>query len=99
MKLLESALARPDQLHAYGSPALFDLAAAYAWGLIRNHPFVDGHKRIGFMAAFIFLRRNGAKLTASEDDATETFLRAAAGESLEADLAAWFRSNSHPVST
>lgn len=68
--LLESALAQPLQIHAYGSPDLATLAAAYAAGIIRNHPFVDGNKRVGFMAAYTFLACNGVRLTAMELSAT-----------------------------
>src|ERR1039458_3809794 len=68
--LLDSALVRPHQLFAYGKPSVFELAAAYAYGLIRNHPFLDGNKRIGFTAAIAFLELNGCRFTASEADAT-----------------------------
>jgi death-on-curing protein len=68
--MLESALSRPVNQFAYGSPTLTELAAAYAYGLVRNHPFVDGNKRIGFATAVLFLELNGYKFTASEVDAT-----------------------------
>ncbi len=77
--LLESAMARPRQLYAYGSPGLGELAAAYAAGVVRNHPFVDGNKRVGFMLAYIFLVRNGYRLTASEAAATRAVLDLASG--------------------
>ncbi len=67
--LLDSALARPQHLFAYGRPSLFDLAAAYAFGLARNHPFVDGNKRIGFTVAVLFLELNGKRFNAPEADA------------------------------
>src|ERR1035441_3594029 len=66
--LLDSAMARPQQLSAYGQPSLFDLAAAYAYGLVRNHPFVDGNKRIAFIAAVVFLELNGRRFTASRSE-------------------------------
>lgn len=91
--LLESALARPKNLAAYAEPDVFTLAAAYAGGIVRNHPFVDGNKRAGFMAAYVFLGRNGWRLHASEADATRAILALAAGEVSEERLAAWFREN------
>jgi len=66
--LLESALARPAQLFAYGKPSMCELAAAYAFGLIRNHPFLDGNKRIGFATAVVFLEINHHSVTAPEVD-------------------------------
>ncbi|MBI5820326.1 MAG: type II toxin-antitoxin system death-on-curing family toxin [Verrucomicrobia bacterium] len=92
--LLESALARPQQLFAYGKPSLFDLAAAYAFGLVRNHPFLDGNKRIGFTTAVVFLELNGYRFAASEADATIKTLALAARELDEADYAAWLKANS-----
>ena len=64
--LLESALARPANLLAYGKPSLFDLAAAYACGIIKDHPFVDGKKRTGFMAAYVFLGINKIEFVGDE---------------------------------
>jgi death on curing protein len=78
--LLESALARPRNLLAYGKPGLFDLAASYAHGIVSNHPFVDGNKRTGFMASYTFLARNGFELQAAEPEATAATLAMAAGE-------------------
>jgi death-on-curing protein len=92
--LLDSALARPRQLFAYGKPTAFELAAAYAYGLIRNHPFLDGNKRIGFTAAVAFLELNGCRFTASEADAALKTLALAARELDEAGYAAWLRENS-----
>ncbi len=89
--LLESAIARPQHLLAYGEPDLFDLAASYAHGLARNHPFVDGNKRIALMAAYVFLRRNGYWLAAPEGEAVVMMVDLAAGRIAEADLAAWLR--------
>ena len=66
--LLDSALNRPKHLFAYGTPDLFELAAAYALGVIKNHPFLDGNKRAGFMAAALFLEVNGVAFEATEED-------------------------------
>ncbi len=94
---LDSALGRPQQLSAYGNPDLFDLAAAYAFGLVRNHPFVDGNKRIGFTTAILFLELNGCHVTASEADAALQTLALAAGELGEAGYSEWLKANcSHP---
>jgi len=68
-RLLESALARPMQLLNYGKPDYFDLAACYAYGLVKNHPFLDGNKRVGFAVSIIFLRANGYRAIATETDA------------------------------
>ncbi len=92
--LFDSALARPEQLLAYGRPDLADLAAAYAFGLVRNHPFLDGNKRIGFATAVLFLDLNGQSFTASEVDAVVQTLALAAGALDEAGYAAWLRRNS-----
>ena len=92
--LLDSALARPQQLSAYGRPSLFDLAAAYAYGLVRNHPFLDGNKRIAFTAAVVFLELNGRRFTASEAEAAVKTLALAARELNEADYAAWLQDHS-----
>jgi death on curing protein len=91
--LLDSALRRPVNLLAYGKPLLHDLAASYAAGIIRNHPFLDGNKRAGFMAAYIFLGANGLELTASEEDACLQTRALAAGEITEADYAAWLKAS------
>ncbi len=91
---LESAMARPRQKAAYGSPDLAALAAAYGFGLCRNHPFLDGNKRVTLAAIDVFLRLNGARLTATELDAAATILALAAGEIDEAQLAAWIRERS-----
>jgi death-on-curing protein len=90
---LESALARPLNLVAYGKPSLFELAAAYAFGIARNHPFVDGNKRTAFVASVVFLEINGRSFRASEEDVAVTFLALAAGEMTEARLAKWFAAN------
>jgi len=97
--MLESALARPQSLAAYGEPTVFELAASYAFGLARNHPFVDGNKRTAFVASTLFLRLNGQNLEAPQAEAAVVFLRLAAGEIDEAELAEWFRRNCNPSDT
>lgn len=91
--LLESALARPQNLHAYGEGDAAALAAAYAFGIIKNHPFIDGNKRTGFLAAVLFLEANGARFVASEADTVMRTLALAAGEIDEAEFAKWLREN------
>ena len=91
---LESAIARPRNLAAYEHPDLCRLAAAYAFGVCRNHPFVDGNKRTAFVSAAVFLEINGRILTASEEDVVMTFLTLAAGELGEQELGRWFESSS-----
>ena len=91
--LLDSALARPQQRYAYGRPSLFELAAAYAFGLVRNHPFVDGNKCIGFTTAVLFLELNGYRFSASEAVATVKTLALAARDLDESGYAAWLRAN------
>lgn len=90
---LASALARPEQLAHYGEPDVADLAAAYAFGLARNHPFADGNKRVAFLALGLCLRLNGHRLIASQSDATQIVLSLAEGELSEDALAAWVREN------
>ena len=92
--LLDSALARPENLLAYGKPTVFELAASYAFGLVKNHPFVDGNKRIGFAVSALFLTLNGHRLEAAEADATVQTLRLAASELKEAEFARWLQVNS-----
>lgn len=91
--LLDSALARPLNLAAYGMPDIADLAAAYGVGLAKNHPFVDGNKRAAFLAIGLFLALNGSRLTADQVSATRTMLAVAAGDMDEPALAAWLREN------
>ena len=91
--LLESALGKPRNLFAYGKPTLVDLAASYAFGVVRNHPFIDGNKRTGFMVAYTFLARNGIEFTASEADAAAAVLAIAAGQMKEAELSSWLAAN------
>jgi death-on-curing protein len=92
--LLDSALRKPLNLFAYGQPTIFELAASYAFGLVKNHPFIDGNKRSGFIVALTFLQINGWHLQASEVDATLRTLALAAGEMTEADFADWLEANS-----
>jgi len=95
--LLLSALARPQNLLAYGEPApdLASLAAAYAYGIARNHPFVDGNKRTALVAARTFLILNGVDLEATQDDKVLTFLNLAEGAISEEELADWIRKRIH----
>lgn len=93
--LLQSALARPRQHYAYaGSPDMIEMAALYTAGIVRNHPFVDGNKRAGFVVGVLFLELNGFRFFASEEDATQAVLDLAAGTLDEAAFTAWLRSNS-----
>ena len=94
--LLDSALARPRQIRAYGDPDLCALAAADAYGLVRNHPFVDGNERVAFMVAYVFLARNGRRLVAPEADATAMMMALAAGETDEKGFAVWLRDHTRP---
>ena len=95
--LLLSALARPENLVAYGNPDLADCAASYGFGLAKNHPFADGNKRAAFLAVGLFLRLNGFRLSVTQADATRTVLALAAGDLAEADFAGWIRVNIQPV--
>jgi death-on-curing protein len=94
--LLESALARPHQLLAYGDPDLAALAAAYGFGLVRNHAFVDGNKRAAFLATGLFVALNGQRLITSQADATRTMLALAAGDLSEDAFAQWLRERLQP---
>ncbi len=92
--LLKSALARAQQHYAYGeSPNIVDMATAYTAGLVRNHPFVDGNKRTGFVVGILFLELNGYRFTASEEDAAQAVLELAAGNLDEAGYSAFLRAN------
>jgi len=92
--LLESALARPRQIHAYADhPDLVDISAAYTAGIVRNHPFVDGNKRTGFILGVLFLELNGYRFTATEEAAAQAVLGLAAGTLKEAVFGAWVRAN------
>jgi len=96
MGLLESALARPQNLLAYGSPDLADLAAAYAAGIARNHPFVDGNKRTAWVVAETFVELNGAEIAADDASAYEAMLGLAEGRIDEKAFAAWMRPQLKP---
>jgi death-on-curing protein len=92
--LLDSALGRPENLFACGKPAIFDLAASHGFGLVKNHPFIDGNKRAGFTVTVVFLELNGYRLQATEADAAVRTLALAAGEMSEQEFAAWLKTNS-----
>ena len=96
--LLASALTRPRNLLNYGdpSPDIAALAAAYAFGIVRNHPFGDGNKRAGFLACLTFLRLNGYDLTSSEEENYQTIMRLAEGSLAEETLVQWIRENIVP---
>ena len=89
--MLESALSRPLQKEAYGSPDLCDLAAAYLYGIVKNHPFVDGNKRTGLAAADLFLYFNGLSLETDDEALIQLVTMVAAGEIDEEGAAAFFR--------
>jgi len=91
MGVLESALARPMNLAAYGEPDVAELAASYGFGIARNHPFVDGNKRTAFVSVELFLRLNGYRLSADDSACVLTMLAVAAGEMDEANFADWLR--------
>ncbi|MFZ1327327.1 MAG: type II toxin-antitoxin system death-on-curing family toxin [Candidatus Contendobacter sp.] len=92
--LLQSALARPQQIFAYAETRdRIDMAAAYTAGIIRNHPFIDGNKRTGFVVGILFLELNGYRFTASETDAVQAVLGLAAGTLDEKGYAAFLRAN------
>jgi death-on-curing protein len=95
--LLDSALARPQQLFSYGAPTVAELAAAYAAGVIKNHPFLDGNKRTGFMLGAGFLELNGRELFASEPDAVIRTLALAAAEMSEGAYAEWLEHHSRKM--
>ncbi|ACL62482.1 type II toxin-antitoxin system death-on-curing family toxin [Methylobacterium nodulans] len=94
---LDSALARPQNKEAYGCTDIMELAAAYAFGVARNHPFIDGNKRTSFVVTLLFLHMNGFVLTAPQSDRVTTWLSIAAGEMDEAAIAAWLRANTRPI--
>jgi death on curing protein len=95
--LLESALARPQNLYAYQSPTLFELAASYAYGIIKNHPFIDGNKRSSFVVSLLFLELNGYELITSREEKVSTFLKLASDSLTEQELTAWFQEHCHPI--
>jgi death-on-curing protein len=92
--MLESALAKPRHLFNYGKPTMADLAASYVFGVVKNHPFIDGNKRTGFMLGAGFLERNGFHFQAGEADAAVKTLALAAGEMSEKEYADWLQANS-----
>ncbi|MFN3451050.1 MAG: type II toxin-antitoxin system death-on-curing family toxin [Sphingorhabdus sp.] len=89
--LLDSAMARPQNLALYGEPDLSELAASYAFGIARNHPFVDGNKRTAAVVSETFLVLNGGVLTATDAELVVTFVALAAAELSEEELTVWFR--------
>jgi death-on-curing protein len=91
--LLDSALCRPEHLFAYGTPDLYDLAASYSAGIVKNHPFLDGNKRSGFLTAYTFLEANGEEFTAAEEEVVLRTLALAAGDIREKDYAAWLKAS------
>jgi death-on-curing protein len=88
---LESAMARPQNLALYGEPDISELAASYAYGIARNHPFVDGNKRTAAVVSETFLMLNGGLLLATDAELVVAFVALAAGELTEDELTAWFR--------
>ncbi|MBI5790477.1 MAG: type II toxin-antitoxin system death-on-curing family toxin [Rhodocyclales bacterium] len=94
--LLDSALARAQNLAAYGDPDVAALAAAYGAGISQNHPFVDGNKRAAFLSVGLFLALNGYRLVATQAEATVAMLSLAAGELKEEEFAAWLRGHVEP---
>ena len=87
------ALARPQNIAAYGAADVYLLAAAYGFGIARNHPFLDGNKRTAFLCCVAFLRTHGAVFKASQAEAAAAFLELAAGNLSEEGLAGWLRGN------
>lgn len=96
--LLESALARPRNRYAYDKASLHALAASYAHGIAKNHPFFDGNKRTSLVVAELFLNLNGIELTASDEAVVLTWLKLAAGEITEKELESWIADNSRQIS-
>jgi death-on-curing protein len=94
--LLESVMARPRNQFAYGQASIARLAASYAFGISRNHPFLDGNKRTSLVVAELFLQLNGLDFSATDAECVTTFLRLAAGELTEDQLADWIEANSSP---
>ncbi len=92
--LLESALARPQNLAAYGEPSVFDLAAGYAAGIAKNHPFVDGNKRTAFVASVTFLELNGWQFVGTEEATAAAFLELAGDKLFQHELSHWLESHS-----
>jgi death-on-curing protein len=95
--LLESALARPANKFAYGEIDLSTLAAAYGFGIAKNHPFIDGNKRTALASMIVFLGLNGADLDAPQEEATAIMLNLAAGEITDDLLARWIADHVKPI--
>jgi death-on-curing protein len=96
--LLDSALARPKQRLAYEPDStLFELAASYSFGIAKNHPFIDGNKRVALAVGAVFLELNGFELDAPEPEAVIMFEQLAAGNLAEAELADWFKKSCTPI--
>ena len=95
--LLESALARPRRLARYEDPSPFQLASAYSEGIINNHPFADGNKRAGLLAARAFLFKNGSRLEPEEAETVAVIRQVAAGELDREELAEWLEASSEPI--
>ena len=96
---LSSALARPQNLAAYGKPDIADLAASYAVGIARNHPFSDGNKRVAWVVSETFLLKNGYEFTVEDGAGVTMMLRVAEGSAPETEVAAWFRAWIQPLSS
>lgn len=97
MGMFESAMARPQNMHAYDQcQDIAKLAAAYAYGIAKNHPFMDGNKRTALVTAVLFLELNGYELVASDSECVLTILALADGTMPEADLAVWIKANTQP---
>ena len=96
---LESALARAQNIATYAetAPSIARLASAYGAGIVKNHPFVDGNKRTGLVAAFVFLERNGSRVTALQEEAYVAFYDLSAGKLSADGLTQWLEANSEPV--
>ncbi len=95
--MLESALAGPLNQHGYGETDICRLAAACASGIIRNHPFIDGNERTGFLAAYVFLKINGVDLVADEVETTTAVMELASGEKDEVQFADWLSARARPI--
>ena len=95
--LLTSALVRPQNLFAYGTPTTFDLAAAYAFGLARNHPYLDGNKRISLVATAMFLELNGHRLDATASESVPFWIGIAGGQHDERAIASWLEAHCSPA--
>lgn len=94
--LLESALARPENLSCYGTPTLHELAAAYGHGIAKNHPFIDGNKRTAFLTTAVFLMDNGFQPMVSEAEVVTAMTSLAAGRLTEAEFAQWLKQSFKP---